>query len=70
MGAIFEPYRTTKPSGSGLGLIIVRRIVREHGGEISIESREGEGTRVIIHLPRAERTVRLLGSPEPMIDIA
>jgi len=69
MGAIFEPYRTTKSSGSGLGLLIVRRIIREHGGEIAIESREGQGTRVIIHLPRAERTVRLLGSPEPMIEV-
>ncbi len=69
MGAIFEPYRTTKSSGSGLGLLIVRRIIREHGGEISIESEEDRGTRVIIHLPRAERTVRLLGSPEPMIEV-
>jgi PAS domain S-box-containing protein len=69
MGAIFEPYRTTKSSGSGLGLLIVRRIIREHGGEIAIESQENQGTRVIIHLPRAERTVRLLGSPEPMIEL-
>ena len=69
MGAIFEPYRTTKSSGSGLGLLIVRRIVREHGGEIAIESREGQGTRVVIHLPRAERAVRLLGNPEPMIEL-
>ncbi len=69
MGAIFEPYLTTKSSGSGLGLLIVRRIVREHGGEISIESEENHGTRVIIHLPRAERTVRLLGAPEPVIDL-
>jgi PAS domain S-box-containing protein len=69
MGAIFEPYRTTKPTGSGLGLLIVRRIVREHGGEIEIESEEGRGTRVIIHLPRAERTVRLLGTPDPVIDL-
>ena len=69
MGAIFEPYRTTKSSGSGLGLLIVRRIIREHGGEIAIESREGQGTRVIIHLPRAERAVRLLGSPEPTIEL-
>jgi two-component system, sporulation sensor kinase E len=70
MGAIFEPYRTTKASGSGLGLLIVRRIIREHGGEIAIESEEGRGTRVIIHLPRAERTVRLLGSPdETMIEV-
>ncbi|GAA5122792.1 hypothetical protein GCM10023212_20030 [Luteolibacter yonseiensis] len=71
MGAIFEPYRTTKSSGSGLGLLIVRRIIREHGGEIEIESRENEGTRVLIHLPRLERAVRLLGPPEsdPVIDL-
>lgn len=69
MGAIFEPYRTTKSSGTGLGLLIVRRIVREHGGEISIESEEGQGTRVTIHLPRSERGVRLLGAPDPVIDL-
>ena len=71
MGAIFEPYRSTKASGSGLGLLIVRRIIREHGGEIAIDSQENHGTRVIIHLPRAERTVRLLGSPpeEPAIEV-
>ncbi len=69
MGAIFEPYHTTKSSGTGLGLLIVRRIVREHGGEISIESEESHGTRVIIHLPRTERTVRLLGAPDPVVDL-
>jgi PAS domain S-box-containing protein len=71
MGSIFEPYRTTKPSGSGLGLLIVRRIVREHGGEITLESEPDKGTRVLLHLPHAERTVRLLGSPvaDPVIDL-
>ena len=69
MGAIFEPYLTTKPSGSGLGLLIVRRIVREHGGEIAIESEEHQGTRIIIHLPRADRPVRLLGPPVPVIEL-
>lgn len=69
MGAIFEPYLTTKPSGSGLGLLIVRRIVREHGGEISIESQQDQGTRVIIHLPRGDKAVRLLGPPETVIDL-
>ena len=69
MGAIFEPYRTTKSSGSGLGLLIVRRIVREHGGEISIESEEGEGTRVTIHLPRQQKNLRFLEAPEPVIDL-
>lgn len=71
MGALFEPYRTTKSSGSGLGLLIVRRIVREHGGEISVESEPHNGTRVLIHLPHSERPVRLLGPPviEPVIDL-
>lgn len=69
MGAIFEPYRTTKSSGSGLGLLIVRRIVREHGGEIAIESEENQGTRVVIHLPHAERAVRLLGSLDSVIEL-
>jgi two-component system, sporulation sensor kinase E len=69
MGAIFEPYRTTKSSGSGLGLLIVRRIIREHGGEIAIESEEGQGTRVLIHLPHTDRPVRLLGAPLPVIDL-
>jgi len=73
MGSLFEPYHTTKASGTGLGLLIVRRIVREHGGEIAVESEENHGTRVIIHLPRSERTVRLLGAPSdetPVIDIS
>jgi two-component system, sporulation sensor kinase E len=69
MGALFEPYRTTKSSGSGLGLLIVRRIIREHGGEIGIESEVNQGTRVLIHLPHADRPARLLGPPDPVIDL-
>ncbi len=65
MGALFEPYHTTKSSGTGLGLLIVRRILREHGGEIEIESQENHGTRVLLRLPRSERSVRLLAAPEP-----
>jgi len=57
---IFEPYYTTKASGTGLGLLIVRRIVRDHGGEMQIESHEGRGTTVRILLPLPERRVRLL----------
>jgi signal transduction histidine kinase len=60
MSNLFRPYFTTKSSGSGLGLLIVRRIVREHGGEIEIESNEGKGVRVTIHLPYGERRTRLL----------
>lgn len=69
MGSLFEPYRTTKQSGTGLGLLIVRRVVREHGGEIEIQSEPGAGTRVLIHLPRGPRPVRLLESADRVIDI-
>lgn len=64
MGSLYEPYRTTKAAGSGLGLLIVRRILREHGGDLSIESRQGEGTCITLHMPRVERPVRMLPAPE------
>jgi len=60
MGSLFEPYQSTKESGTGLGLLIVRRIVREHGGDIEIESKPGKGTTVTISLPRQNQNVRLL----------
>lgn len=61
MGKLFQPFSTTRPTGTGLGLLIVRRIVREHGGEIDIESREGRGTRIRLWLPLVEKRIRLLG---------
>ena len=61
VGQIFEPYFTTKKTGTGLGMLIVRRIVRDHGGELSVQSEEGVGTTVTIHLPRTARSVRFLG---------
>jgi len=60
LGRVFEPYFTTKPSGTGLGLLIVRRIVREHGGELSIESSEDKGMTLTIRLPYIEKRVRML----------
>src|SRR5207245_6453086 len=60
MGRVFEPYFTTKPSGTGLGLLIVRRIVREHGGELSIESSQGKGLTLTIRLPYLDKRVRML----------
>lgn len=60
MGKIFDPYFTTKTSGSGLGLMIVRRIVREHGGEIDIVNNEGRGISLTIRLPLRDRRVRML----------
>jgi two-component system, sporulation sensor kinase E len=60
LGRVFEPYFTTKPSGTGLGLLIVRRIVREHGGELAIESSEGKGLTLTIRLPYVDKRVRML----------
>ncbi|MFQ5945496.1 MAG: ATP-binding protein [Anaerolineae bacterium] len=51
LGQIFEPFFTTKPGGTGLGLAIVRRIVEEHGGEISVESEPDTGTTFTVTLP-------------------
>ncbi|MGB3119881.1 MAG: ATP-binding protein, partial [Verrucomicrobiales bacterium] len=65
LGRITEPYFTTKATGSGLGLLIVHRIVREHGGEVEIKSREGDGTTVTIFLPRMEKRMRYLPGPAP-----
>ncbi len=60
LSRVFEPYFTTKSGGSGLGLLIVRRIVREHGGELAIESSEGKGLTLTIRLPFLDRRVRML----------
>jgi len=51
MDKIFEPYFTTKPFGTGLGLTIVFKIVREHFGDISVASRPGEGTSFTLSIP-------------------
>ena len=57
---IFEPFYTTKTKGSGLGLMIVQRIVRAHNGRIELESNVGRGTTFRVWLPLHERKPRLL----------
>jgi len=64
LSRVFEPYFTTKPSGTGLGLLIVRRIVREHGGELSIESGQDKGLTLTIRLPYIEKRIRMLEAGE------
>jgi signal transduction histidine kinase len=61
LAKIFEPYFTTKATGSGLGLTLVFKIIREHQGEISVSSREGEGACFTISLPIPQREHRLIG---------
>jgi len=61
LNRIFEPFFTTKKKGSGLGLMIVQRIIRDHGGRIDLESKAGEGTTFRVWLPLHERQRRLIG---------
>ena len=62
LAKLFSPYHTTKVGGHGLGLMIVQRIMREHGGQVGIESKEGVGTVVTLQFPQKHRRVRMLKS--------
>jgi signal transduction histidine kinase len=62
IGKIFQPYYSTKEDGNGLGLHVVQRIVRAHGGEIILESAEGKGLVFTIRIPRIDRRIRFLPS--------
>jgi signal transduction histidine kinase len=57
---VFEPYWTTKATGSGLGLTLVYKIIKEHKGEITVKSKVGEGASFIISLPIPQKDKRLL----------
>ncbi|HTJ45251.1 MAG TPA: ATP-binding protein [Kofleriaceae bacterium] len=51
LGKIFEPFFTTRPDGTGLGLAICQKLVRAHGGELRVRSREGSGSTFSVVLP-------------------
>ena len=57
---IFEPYFTTKDFGSGLGLTLVYKIIKEHDGEIQLKSKVGIGTSFIIKLPVPQKEKHLI----------
>ncbi|MGC3956914.1 MAG: ATP-binding protein [Verrucomicrobiota bacterium] len=61
---IFEPFYTTKKKGTGLGLMIVQRIIRAHSGRIELDSHVGRGTTFRLWFPLQEKKPRLLGSPD------
>jgi signal transduction histidine kinase len=51
---LFRPYHTTKPGGTGLGLVIVQGIVSDHRGELDVQSQPGAGTTFLMRLPLRE----------------
>ena len=57
---LFEPYRTSKEHGTGLGLMVTARLVRDHGGTIAVESGIGSGTTFTLRIPRLEKRIRAL----------
>ena len=59
MDKIFQPFFTTKPTGqgTGLGLSLSYDIIKAHGGEIKVETKEGEGAEFIIYLPLKEKEI-------------
>ena len=60
LSKIFEPYFTTKATGTGLGLPMVFKIIKEFSGDIRAESKEGVGSRITIFLPIPEKNKKLL----------
>jgi len=61
MGELFEPFHTTKVNGNGMGLMIVQRIVRDHGGTVLVDSLPG-GTCIQLNFRREDQRIRLLSA--------
>ncbi|MEI6042896.1 MAG: PAS domain S-box protein [Chloroflexota bacterium] len=64
---IFDPYFTTKRTGSGLGLAVCYSIVRQHDGHIAVESKVGKGTRFSIYLPALKQLPEKKSSPSKSV---
>ncbi len=60
MARLFEPFFTTRETGSGMGLLVVYKAIRQHGGYVEVTSNPGEGTTFTIWLPRRPKKIKLL----------
>jgi PAS domain S-box-containing protein len=58
--AVFEPYYTSRKEGSGIGMMIIERIIREHGASMTLESTEGEGVSFILKFLRTNLQSKVL----------
>jgi PAS domain S-box-containing protein len=67
LGRVFDPYFTTKPGGTGLGLTVAYAVTKKHGGHIDVESDAGRGTTFTIHLPALTSLPAPLPSPATSI---
>ncbi|MEW6527251.1 MAG: PAS domain S-box protein [Spirochaetota bacterium] len=66
---IFDPYYTTKPHGTGLGLTVVYSIIKQHGGYIFVDSQPGKGTRFDIYLRATEKNVAVIDDKSNEISV-
>lgn len=64
MTRIFDPFKTFRPGGSGIGMMIIERVLRSHGARIELQSIPGKGTALILVFPRSGDRVRLLTGGE------
>ena len=60
-------YYTTKKSGHGIGMMIIHRIMRDHGGDVGVDSKVGAGTIVTVRFPRQSNRRKLLESQPPAL---
>jgi signal transduction histidine kinase len=62
IGKIFEPYYTTKENGTGLGLTLSYKIVKEHGGDITVRSKQGSGSQFTVTIPVPQKERRMIST--------
>ena len=60
LGKLFEPYYKTKENGTGLGLTLTYKIIKEHGGDVTVQSRQGQGSTFTITIPIPQKDRKMI----------